>query len=81
MQKVNETALIEEYIKVTNSFKIRRLIGLVVLSLLLIIPLGIIYTNGWANLTGTSSIGWLVVGVFVSVSSIGAVLIDLFWRK
>lgn len=80
MQK-DETALIYEYIKVTNSFKIRRLIGLIVLSVLLMIPLAIIYANGWSNLTGDSSTGWLVVGMFVAISSIAAVLIDLFWRK
>ena len=81
MKKVDETVLVQEYIKVTNSFKLRRLIGLIVLSLMLMVPLGIIYAKGWSNLSGDSSTGWLIVGLFVSISSITAVLIDLFWRK
>lgn len=80
MKNANETKLIQEYIRVTNTFKIRRLIGLIVISILLMVPLAIIYANGWSDLSGGST-GWLLVGMFVSLSSITAVLIDLFWRK
>lgn len=79
--KRDELALIREYIQTTNTFKIRRLIGLIVISVMLMASLGVIYANGWSDLSGDSSSGWLLIGVFVSLSAIAAVVIDLIWRK
>ncbi|WP_019122497.1 hypothetical protein [Brevibacillus massiliensis] len=79
--KRDEISLIKEYIKTTNTFKMRRLIGLAVISMMLMASLGIIYANGWSDLSGDSSSGWLLVGLFVSASAIAAVIIDLVWRK
>ncbi|MFB5189299.1 hypothetical protein [Alicyclobacillus fastidiosus] len=80
---VADAALLQEYIQVTNKFGTRRLIALAVVCLMLLAPLFIIQGNGWSSMVGGEHIGdaWIVVGICVAVCAVGAVVLDLVWRR
>lgn len=74
---------VDRYLATVRQYKLRRLYGLLVLSGMLLVPLIVIYTQGWWKLTGTGSVGagWVFVGIGVVVAAIAAVAIDLLYRK
>ncbi|HEY0543718.1 MAG TPA: hypothetical protein VGD53_35530 [Actinoallomurus sp.] len=74
---------VDRYLATVRQFKLRRLYGLLVLSGMLLIPLIIIYVKGWWRLTGSGSVGsgWVFVGIGVVIAAVGAVAIDLLYRK
>jgi hypothetical protein len=74
---------VDRYLATVRQFKLRRLYGLLVLSGMLLIPLIIIYAKGWWRLTGSGSVGsgWVFVGIGVVIAAVGAVAIDLVYRK
>jgi hypothetical protein len=74
---------VDRYLATVRQFKLRRLYGLLVLCGMLLIPLIIIYAKGWWRLTGTGSVGsgWVFVGIGVVIAAVGAVAIDLLYRK
>lgn len=80
---VVDEGLLDEYIKVTNNFGRRRLVALAVVCLMLLIPLFVIQGNGWSKMVGGQNIGsaWIVVGICVVICSVGAVVLDLVWRR
>ncbi len=79
----DSAALIERYLAAAARFKRRRLAGLIVLAVLLIVALITIYAMGWYKLTGsaTAAAAWIGVGVGVGAAAIAAVIIDIFYRK
>jgi hypothetical protein len=74
---------VDRYLATVRQFKLRRLYGLLVLSGMLLIPLIVIYAKGWWRLTGAGSVGsgWVFVGIGVVIAAVGAVAIDLVYRK
>jgi hypothetical protein len=74
---------VDRYLATVRQFKLRRLYGLLVLSGMLLVPLIVIYAKGWWRLTGTGSVGsgWVFVGIGVVIAAVGAVAIDLVYRK
>ncbi|WAH39357.1 hypothetical protein [Alicyclobacillus dauci] len=82
-QDVVDEALLDEYIEVTGKFGRRRLLALAVVCLMLLAPLFIIQGNGWSSMVGGQHIGsaWITVGICVVICAVGAVVLDLVWRK
>lgn len=71
------------YLANSRAFRTRRLAALAVLSLLLVIPLALIYANGWWDVAGGASVstGWAWVVAGTIACSLGAVVIDMLYRK
>lgn len=71
------------YLANSRAFRTRRLAALAVLSLLLVIPLVLIYANGWWDVAGGASVstGWAWVVAGTIVCALGAVVIDMVYRK
>lgn len=74
---------VDRYLATVRQFKLRRLYGLLALSGMLLIPLIVIYAKGWWRLTGSGSVGsgWVFVGIGVVIAAVGAVAIDLVYRR
>jgi hypothetical protein len=74
---------VDRYLATVRQFKLRRLYGLLALSGMLLVPLIVIYAKGWWRLTGSGSVGsgWVFVGIGVVIAAVGAVAIDLVYRK
>lgn len=77
----SEEKLVQEYLTLQKQFKLRRLAGVSIICIVLFVLFGAIYLNDWFAIVGDKSVGWVVAGGFVAVSAIGAVLLDLIWRK
>lgn len=79
----DEKILIDEYLNTSRKFKMRRLYGLLALSGMLLVPLIVIYVEGWWSLSGSADVGtsWVFVGIGVVLSALAAIVIDVFYRK
>lgn len=71
------------YLANAKVFRARRLAALSTLSLLLVIPLVLIYANSWWDVAGGASVstGWAWVVAGTIVCSLGAIVIDIVYRK
>lgn len=75
--------LVDRYLAQAGRFKVRRLIGLIVLCALLFGVLLLIYAKGWYDLAGGKSggSGWVIVGLVVAVAAIAGVVVDMVYRR
>jgi membrane protein YdbS with pleckstrin-like domain len=76
-----EENLVQEYLSVQKNYKLRRLAGVGSICVVLFILFAIIWANGWFDVVGNAGMGWVAAGIFTAVAAIGAVVLDLFWRK
>ena len=78
-----EQELIRLYLETSKTYRKRRLIALIVLCLLLLIPLGLIYSQGWWDVAGGASVGlgWVAAVVGAIIAALSAVIIDILYRK
>jgi hypothetical protein len=73
--------LADAYLRQARRAKTRRLAGLIVLCALLLGVLLLILGKGWYSSTGGGGAGWVWAGVAVAVAAIGAVVVDILYRK
>jgi sterol desaturase/sphingolipid hydroxylase (fatty acid hydroxylase superfamily) len=74
---------LDAYLAEMARFKSRRLLGLAALCALLLVPLAVIWAKGWENVNPANpvGIGWVFVGLAVTVCALGAVLADVVYRR
>lgn len=76
-----EEDVVKEYLSLQKQYKLRRLAGVGSICVVLFILFAIIWANGWFDVVGNAGLGWVAAGIFTAAAAIGAVLLDLFWRK
>lgn len=76
-------AELDAYLTEMGRFKARRMRGLAAVCALLLLPLAIIWAKGWEDVDPANpvGIGWVFVGLAVTVCALGAVLADVLYRR
>ena len=73
--------LANAYLRQARRAKTRRLAGLIVLCALLLGVLLLILAKGWYSQSGGGGAGWVWTGIIVAGLAIGAVVVDILYRK
>ena len=76
-----DVQLANTYLAQARRSKTRRLAGLIVLCALLLGVLLLILAKDWYSQTGGGGAGWVWTGVIVAALAIGAVVVDILYRK
>ncbi len=75
------SALLDEYLSGQSNFKKRRVAGVIVIALFLLVPILVVWFNGWMTQLGNGvGVRWLIAGLVTVALTILVPIVDVLYR-